>query len=65
MADKKANEKIRQFLPKDVPTAPYLKKMIAEQHCYLCNREAKEGSDAWLAIKEKWLFDKLCGARYA
>ncbi|MBS7332840.1 MAG: AAA family ATPase [Weeksellaceae bacterium] len=34
------------FLPLDSPDSVSLKNMIDKEHCFVCNREAKEGSDA-------------------
>ncbi len=57
-AAKLANEKIdafkkASFLPKNIPTTPYLTEMLEKQRCYLCGREAKEGSEAWQTIQSK------------
>jgi DNA sulfur modification protein DndD len=42
----------KERLPKGNPEPMHLKRMLKEEHCLVCDREAKEGSDAWLKIKD-------------
>lgn len=37
-------------LPLNIPQPVQLKQMIAEETCYVCNRDAKEGTEAYKAI---------------
>lgn len=37
---------IRNRLPENVPNASYLKEMIAEKHCFLCDRDFEENDHA-------------------
>lgn len=39
------------LLPPDSPDSVTLQTMIDKEHCYVCNREAKKGSDAWSYMK--------------
>jgi DNA sulfur modification protein DndD len=39
-------------LPIDVPEPIYVERMLADEHCLVCDREAKKGSDAWNKINE-------------
>jgi len=39
-------------LPIDVPEPIYVEKMLEEEHCLVCDREAKKGSEAWNKINE-------------
>lgn len=44
--------KLQTRLPIDVPEPIYVQKMLEEERCLVCNREAKKDSDAWNKIKE-------------
>jgi DNA sulfur modification protein DndD len=39
-------------LPIDVPEPIYIQRMLEQEKCLVCSREAKRGSDAWNKIKE-------------
>jgi DNA sulfur modification protein DndD len=43
---------IKPRIPKGNPDRQYLKQMIRDEHCLICDREAKQNTDAWLKIKE-------------
>ena len=45
-------KKLQTRLPIDVPEPIYVQKMLEEEKCLVCDREAKKGSDAWNKIKE-------------
>lgn len=48
------NNLLRQLqakLPINVPEPVYLEKMLEEEKCLVCDREAKKGSDPWLYLK--------------
>jgi len=48
------NELIKELqtrLPVNVPEPIYVQQMLKEQRCLVCNREAKEGSDAYKSIE--------------
>lgn len=44
--------KLNTRLPIDVPEPIYIQKMLDEQRCLVCDREALKYSDAWNKIKE-------------
>lgn len=44
--------KIQTRLPINVPEPIYVQQMLEKEICLVCNREAKEGSEPWLKIKE-------------
>ena len=52
---------IRNRLPENVPNASYLKEMIAEKLCFLCNREFEEGDKAHLYLSD--LYEKTMKSR--
>lgn len=45
-------KKLQTRLPIDVPEPIYVQKMLEEERCLVCDREAKKNSDAWNKIKE-------------
>lgn len=45
-------KKLQTRLPIDVPEPIYVQKMLEEERCLVCDREAKKESDAWNKIKE-------------
>jgi DNA sulfur modification protein DndD len=45
-------KKLQTRLPIDVPEPIYVQKMLEEEKCLVCDREAKKDSDAWNKIKE-------------
>jgi len=45
-------KKLQTRLPLDVPEPIYVQRMLDEQKCLVCDREAKKDSDAWNKIKE-------------
>ena len=45
-------KKLQTRLPLDVPEPIYVQRMLDEEKCLVCDREAKKGSDPWLKIKE-------------
>jgi DNA sulfur modification protein DndD len=45
-------KKLQTRLPIDVPEPIYVQKMLEEERCLVCDREAKRDSDAWNKIKE-------------
>jgi len=50
-----ANElqaKLQTRLPADVPEPIHINRMLNEGRCLVCDRDAPEGSEAWLKIKE-------------
>jgi DNA sulfur modification protein DndD len=47
---------IRNRLPENVPNASYLKEMIAEKHCFLCDRDFEENDHAHEYLND--LFEK-------
>jgi len=40
-------EELHSVLPVDMPDTMSLNLMLKREHCHVCNREAKKGSDAW------------------
>jgi DNA sulfur modification protein DndD len=46
------SKKLQTRLPIDVPEPIYVQRMLDEERCLVCDREAKKNSDAWLKIKE-------------
>ncbi len=47
---KKENEKLQIRLPDNVPEPMYVRMMLDEEHCRVCDRPAPKGSDAYTAI---------------
>jgi len=45
-------KKLQTRLPIDVPEPIYVQKMLEEERCLVCDREAKKDSEAWNKIKE-------------
>ncbi|WP_026765137.1 AAA family ATPase [Sediminibacterium salmoneum] len=45
-------KKLQTRLPIDVPEPIYVQKMLEEERCLVCDREAKRDSEAWNKIKE-------------
>lgn len=44
------NEKLQIRLPENIPEAMYVRQMLNEEHCKVCNRHAPKGSEAYEAI---------------
>lgn len=51
-AEQKILQELQTRLPINVPEPIYVEKMLEEERCLVCNREAKKDSDAWNSIKE-------------
>ncbi|MBO0933294.1 AAA family ATPase [Fibrella aquatilis] len=47
---KQANEKLQIRLPDNVPEPMYVRQMLDEEHCKVCDRPAPKGSEAYDAI---------------
>ena len=47
---KAINDKLQIRLPENVPEAMYVRQMLDEEHCRVCDRPAPKGSDAYDAI---------------
>ncbi len=45
-------KKLQTRLPIDVPEPIYVQRMLEEEKCLVCDREAKKDSEAWIKIKE-------------
>lgn len=44
-------KQLQAKLPINVPEPVYLEKMLEEEKCLVCDRDAKEGTDPWLYMK--------------
>jgi DNA sulfur modification protein DndD len=51
-ADNAMLQRIQTRLPINVPQPMYIEKMLEEEKCLVCDREAPKGEDAWNKIKE-------------
>ncbi|HEY5368364.1 MAG TPA: hypothetical protein VIJ75_05165 [Hanamia sp.] len=51
-AESEIVKKLQTRLPLDVPEPIYVQRMLDEEKCLVCDREAKKNSDAWQKIKE-------------
>jgi len=51
ITDKKAEKLVRTKLPVDSPDNTSLERMLKEEICYVCDREAKKNSSEWLHIE--------------
>jgi DNA sulfur modification protein DndD len=51
-AEDEVAKKMQTRLPIDVPEPIYVQRMLNEERCLVCDREAKKDSDAWNKIKE-------------
>lgn len=51
-ATNELRNKLQTRLPLDVPEPIHINRMLEEKKCLVCDREAPEGSEAWLKIKE-------------
>lgn len=51
-ATNELRKKIQTRLPLDVPEPIHINRMLEDEKCLVCDREAPKGSDAWLKIKE-------------
>lgn len=47
---KQVNEKLQIRLPDNVPEPVYVRQMLAEEHCRVCDRPAPKGTEAYEAI---------------
>lgn len=45
-------QRLQTRLPMDVPEPIYVQKMLEEERCLVCDREAKKDTEAWKKIKE-------------
>lgn len=52
---------IRNRLPENVPNASYLKEMLSEKHCFLCDRDFEENDKAHLFLTD--LYEKTIKSR--
>lgn len=52
IAAKEISQNPQILLPDDSPDAPSLRRMLEHEHCEVCNREAKRGTEPWLHIKK-------------
>ena len=55
---KAVNEKLQIRLPENVPEAMYVRQMLAEENCRVCNRPAPKGSEAYDAIASLLVSDQ-------
>lgn len=53
LVELRAQQKQLQRLPADVPNESYLKMMLEDCKCYLCNRDFEKGDDVYLGIENK------------
>lgn len=51
-AEKRVLTELQTRLPINVPEPVYVEKMLEEEYCLVCNREAPKGSDAWNSINQ-------------
>lgn len=51
-AEDEVSKRLQTRLPLDVPEPIYIQRMLEEEKCLVCDREAKKDSDAWKKIKE-------------
>lgn len=51
-AENELIKKMQTRLPIDVPEPIYVQRMLEEEKCLVCDREAKRDSEAWKKIKE-------------
>jgi DNA sulfur modification protein DndD len=51
-AEDEVAKKLQTRLPLDVPEPIYVQRMLDDEKCLVCDREAKKDSDAWYKIKE-------------
>lgn len=51
-ATKEIKRKLQTRLPLDVPEPIHINRMLEEEKCLVCDRDAPKGSDAWIKIKE-------------
>lgn len=50
--EQKILKEMQTRLPINVPEPIYVEKMLDEEKCLVCNREAPKGSEAWVNIKQ-------------
>ena len=50
-AEKNIKDKLQTRLPINVPKPVYVQRMLKDEHCLVCNRPAKKGTEAYKAIK--------------
>jgi DNA sulfur modification protein DndD len=50
--EKHAEKVLRTRLPINVPEPIYIERMLSEERCLVCDREATKNSEAWLKIQE-------------
>jgi DNA sulfur modification protein DndD len=50
-AENQMVQEIQTRLPINVPEPMYVEQMLAQEHCLICDREAKKGSNPWNSIK--------------
>lgn len=51
-AENAITKELQTRLPIDVPEPIHVERMLKEERCLVCDREAPEGSEAWLKMKE-------------
>jgi DNA sulfur modification protein DndD len=51
-SEDEVTKKLQTRLPLDVPEPIYIQRMLDEERCLVCDREAKKDSAVWLKIKE-------------
>lgn len=51
-AENAITQELQTRLPIDVPEPIHVERMLKEQRCLVCDREAPEGSEPWLKMKE-------------
>lgn len=51
-AEDEVLKKLQTRLPINVPEPVYVEKMLEEERCLVCDREAKKGSEAWSTMKQ-------------
>ncbi len=51
-AEKRVLTELQTRLPINVPEPVYVEKMLEDECCLVCNREAPKGSDPWNSIKQ-------------
>lgn len=51
-AEKRVLNELQTRLPINVPEPVYVEKMLEDECCLVCNREAPKGSDPWNSIKQ-------------
>lgn len=50
--EEEIRNKLQTRLPINVPEPVYIEKMLEEERCLVCDREAKKGSEAWNTMRQ-------------